>query len=204
MCHLLRSSLAGMFLVIPAGCSMLVSTSSGRPGAPILEIHDSSQSVEVVHRLDAGETPATASLEISELKPGQHVRLVTIVSSDVPSGGEFSTESCDACVMSHRTTVIAGTIRSVDQEGLVLTDVVALSNRNVAVPMISKVPYLSRLYKNSYDLVISSSAVPGEVRLNRRAILHIAEIGNADWAMYQQGHVVERIGVDFDFELTSE
>jgi hypothetical protein len=227
MIHRLRLSLAGMLLVLPTGCSMLVSASSGSPAD---HHHQSTESVKVVHRIDPVDAsernqpldmnelkrietrlirlPAiqrNLPLEMNELKPGQHVQLVTTISGDQRPFSQFVNEPGQPCMEVQRITLIAGTIRSADQQELVLSDVVTLSNRNVATPKFtSKLPYLGRLYKNSNSGALSTTAVPGEVRLNRASILDAAEISDSDWGMYQQGSVTERIGVDFDFNIAAD
>jgi len=203
MSHQLRFSLAGILLVLPTGCSMLVSASSGGPADPV---HESTQSVEVVHRIDPVDTSeGIRPLDMNELKPGQHVRLVTTVAGDERSFSQFVNEPGQPHMEVQRITLIAGTIRSADQQELVLSDVVTVSNRNVGAPVFrSKLPYLQRLYRNSNSAAISTSPVPGEVRLNRASILDAAEINDSDWERYQQGSVIERIGVDFDFNIVAD
>jgi hypothetical protein len=200
MNHLLRVSLAGILFVLPTGCSMLVSASSGGPAD---HIYEPTKSVEVVHRIQPVDASGrTRPLDANDLKPGQHVQLVTTISGDERQSPHLVNEPGQPYLELQRTTLIAGTIRSVDQQELVLTDVVTVSTRNMAVPKFSsKLPYLGRLYKNSNSMTPSTSAVPGEVRLNQASILDAAEISDSDWVMYQRGSVTERIGVDFDFNI---
>jgi hypothetical protein len=141
-------------------------------------------------------------LDGDDLKPGQRVRLVTTVSGDERSFSQFVNEPGQPHMEVQRITLIAGTIRSADQQEVVLSDVVTVSNRYLAAPVFrSKLPYLGRLFKNTNSAALSTSPVPGEVRLNRASILDAAEISDADWGMYQRGSVTERIGVDFDFNI---
>jgi hypothetical protein len=194
----LRLSIAGILFAIPAGCSALVSASSDSPAD---HFHRPSESVAVMHRIDPIDVSGITPLEMNELKPGQHVQLVTTISGDQRPFSQFVNEPGQPYMEVQRITLIAGTIKSADQQELVLSDVVTVSDRNVATPKFSsKLPYVGRLYKNSNSMARSTNAVPGEVRLNRASILDAAEISDSDWGMYQGGSVTERIGVDFDFK----
>ena len=134
-------------------------------------------------------------IDPQELKPGQHVRLIT---------GERP--NCDdPDILDEVLTIsesFAGTVKANDGDRLVLQDVVMINETRsqTGVPIVSKVPYVSRRFKNT-SVARQGISIPGEVALERSKILHASELTDDSFKTIRQNGGYERIGVDFDFNV---
>ncbi len=94
---------------------------------------------------------------------------------------------------SKRQTEYVGRIQQMDDDSVTITDVtistVAWS------PMMTRVPYLSRLYKNTGPDVSEEGLAP--LRLQRSNIQRINPISAEQAAEFKKP--IERIGIDFDY-----
>ncbi len=96
----------------------------------------------------------------------------------------------------------AGTVKANDGERLVLQDVVLINEARsqTGVPVLSEVPYFSRLFKNT-GVARQGVSIPGEMALERSKILHACELTDDNFKNIRQNGGDERIGVDFDFNI---
>ena len=137
-------------------------------------------------------------IDPQELKPGQHVRLIT---------GERPTcddpDIRDEVLMFSRS--FAGTVKANDGDRLVLQDVVMINDagKQSGVPIVSKVPYFSRRFKNT-SVGRKGVSIPGEVALERSKILHACQLTDDNFNAIRQNGGYERIGVDFDFNVADD
>lgn len=135
-----------------------------------------------------GETSGPP-LDPKQLKVGQHVQVI--------AGGSPKTLDQEVQFLTSR---IAGTVKEISDDRVVLQDVVMIKQvrSQQAVPVVSKVPYLSRLFKNT-GVGREVTAVPGEVTIELSEILHAKELTDSGFAEVRE-FGVERIGVDFNVE----
>ena len=148
------------------------------------------------------ETPAKSLLQgmeycklIAESSPGAVSTVPSTNGEGTNSKGGFHT---------NRTT-IAGRIVSVDDDSIVLEDVVVIdepSARATGTPIVNKVPYVSRLFKNSGTWVEPKS-IPGQVNVSLRGVQQVESIAAANWPSVRQTGS-QRIGVDFDFSIPTQ
>ena len=96
----------------------------------------------------------------------------------------------------------AGTVKANDGERLVLQDVVLINEgrSQTGVPIVNKVPYFSRCFKNT-SVARQGISIPGEMALERSKILHACELTDDNFKNIRQNSGDERIGVDFDFNI---
>lgn len=129
---------------------------------------------------------------IAELKPGQHVCLLTHSTvSRTPNSVRRSIEQ------------VAGTIVSVDEDALVLKNSVKLTEgRTMGTPIVSKIPYVSRFFKNS-GVGRTAISIPGEVSIVRTKIQGIGNLTADDLAGLHQTSDSMKMGVDFDYQAES-
>ena len=136
------------------------------------------------HFQQSGFTPGL----IAKLKPGQHVCLLT-----------HSTVSRTPNSVRHSIEQVAGTIVSVDEDALVLNNAVKLTEgRMMGTPIVSKIPYISRLFKNS-GTGREAISIPGEVSIVRSEIQGISQLTSEDLAGLHQTSDSMKMGVDFDY-----
>jgi hypothetical protein len=130
-------------------------------------------------------------LDPQQLNAGQHIRILT--------GGVPLTDFPEFIAL---PTEVVGTVKVVDSDRLVLQDVVMINEArsHSGVPILSKVPFTSRLFKNT-SVGRSSTAVPGEVTLDLSKILHASELTEGEFAAMQKHGRPERIGVDFNVDV---
>jgi hypothetical protein len=129
---------------------------------------------------------------IAKLKPGQHVCLLT-----------HSTVSRTPTSVRRSMEQVAGTIVSVDENVLVLNNAVKLTEgRMTGTPIVSKIPYISRLFKNS-GVGREVISIPGEVSIVRSEIQGIGNLTADDLAGLQQTSDSMKMGVDFDYQAES-
>ncbi len=137
------------------------------------------------HFQQSGFTPGL----IAELKPGQHVCLLT-----------HSTISRTPNSVRRSIAQVAGTIVSVDEDALVLNNAVKLTEgRMMGTPIVSKIPYISRLFKNS-GTGREAISIPGEVSIVRSEIQGIGNLTADDLAGLHQTSDSMKMGVDFDYQ----
>lgn len=191
------------------GLSLLAFLTSCGSGCSLVQPPDSVVSTE--DRLQPGVQPV-ATLEVflcneqgplpkidpQELKPGQHVRLIT---GETPNCDERDID--EEVLMFSRS--FAGTVKANDGERLVLQDVVMINEARSqsGVPIVSKVPYFSRLFKNT-SVGRQGVSIPGEVALERSKILHACQLTDDSFKAIRQNGGEERIGVDFDFDVAND
>ena len=136
------------------------------------------------HFQQSGFTPGL----IAKLKPGQHVCLLT-----------HSTVSRTPNSVRHSIEQVAGTIVSVDEDALVLNNAVKLTEgRMMGTPIVSRLPYVSRLFKNS-GTGREAISIPGEVSIVRSEIQGLANLTADDLAGLHQTSDSMKMGVDFDY-----
>ena len=153
--------------------------------------NDRSESTRAdVNRLDTGPFDEQRTLETDQLKPGQHVQLIT---------GENLTGSHPGSSVG-TTLLIAGTVKSIDGGRIVLHDAAVLDSDSTqrGVTIINKLPYISRVFKNT-ETFLRGTPIPGEVTIERSAILRAGEIAEERLQSLRNSGDFERIGVDFDF-----
>lgn len=133
------------------------------------------------------------TLDPKQLKVGQHIQILT--------GGVPVTDFPEFIAL---PTKVAGTVKVISNGRVVLQDVVMINDRRTqqAVPIVSKVPYVSRLFKNT-GVGREVASVPGEVAIELSEILHAKALTDAEFEDIQK-YGVERIGVDFDVKATDD
>jgi hypothetical protein len=137
--------------------------------------------------------PHARELQVGELQAGQQVQLFTDSNTE-NTVTRYQTE------IKTRFTQVAGTVVSVDDQRIVLCDAITItqSARMTGTPIVSKVPYFSRLFKNS-GIAHESVPIPGEISIPRSEILLAGELSSSGAEMLNQAQQFERIGIDFDF-----
>ncbi|MCX7388782.1 MAG: hypothetical protein DWI22_15500 [Planctomycetota bacterium] len=184
-CAVLTTCFAGCSLVQPP--DSVVSTEDRPPlvGQPVATL-------EVLLFNEQGPLP---KIDPKELKPRQHVRLIT---GETPSCDDLDIRD-EVLIMSRS---FAGTVKANDGERLVLQDVVLINEgrSQTGVPIVNKVPYFSRCFKNT-SVARQGISIPGEMALERSKILHACELTDDNFKNIRQNGGDERIGVDFDFNI---
>lgn len=128
-------------------------------------------------------------VELDQIQPGEYCEFAIT--------GPISLEK----PMVTESPVIAGRVVSTDASNFVLSDSVSIDRtaRTIAKPApFRKVPYLSRLYKNT-GVGVETMAIPGEVRIPRKSIAQASTISPEQWPTVRDGGMV-RVGIDFDFD----
>lgn len=191
--HVGSLSLLAFLAINCPGCSLvqapdLTVSTEERPlsgGVPVM-------TMDVVLMNEQGPLP---KIDPQELKPGQHVRLIT---GEMP--GLDEPDIVEEILTMSRS--FAGTVKANNGDRLVLQDVVLINEarRQTGVPIVSGVPYFSRLFKNT-GVARQGISIPGEMALNRAKILHACELTDDQFRTIRQDGGNERIGVDFDFSV---
>jgi len=171
---------AAIFACGLSGCALWTS-------APLATTSSAEPPVQVVlHEF----RPHVHAIEWNQLTPGQYCELITSVPPDdvrQSAGPEV--------------TKIAGLVTAVDETSVTLTEAISIDLRQLAhhrAPMIQRVPYVSRLFKNT-GILIPPTPIPGELRVLRTSIRGASRIDSAGWPGIRRGEF-ERIGIDFDME----
>ncbi|MBS0206797.1 MAG: hypothetical protein JSS49_28315 [Planctomycetes bacterium] len=150
---------------------------------------------------------------IANLGPTEPLRMVSSVTPtawDRVQTGEYCEiqallPAADAGVNSpHPTGRIAGRVASIDETTIVLADAVRFHPQEFHshdTGMVSKLPYLNRLFKNS-GVRVDAVPLPGEIRIPKVAVRGLSVIDPESWPSYRQDGF-ERIGLDFDFNMES-
>ncbi len=192
---LVGRALVAVLTTLVAGCSLV------QPSDSVVSTEDrpqpGGQAVGYMEVFLVNEQGRMPKIDPGELKPGQHVRLIT---------GERP--SCDDTDFMDEVLALsisfAGTVKSNDGNGnrLVLQDVVLINEARsqTGVPVVSKVPYVSRLFKNT-SVGRQGISIPGEVALERSKILYACQLTDDSFQTMRQNGGEERIGVDFDFNV---
>ncbi len=150
------------------------------------------QTLEALKEMEVFLQGSVPKLDPQQLKAGQHIQILT--------GGVPHTRIPE--IMIH-STMIAGTVKVMDGDRLVLQDDVMIkegrSKRNKSFT--SRIPYVSRWGKST-GIGRESTAVPGEVAIKLSEILNASELTDVEFeAVRKNGGGYERIGVDFDFNV---
>lgn len=210
---LVGASLIAVLITCVAGCSLVQSEKSNVQTDPRFGCRELWQpaeesnaqtkrarqlGVQPVATLDVflvNEQGRLPRIDPKELKPGQHVQLLT--------GENLSGDFLDEVEMFTRS--FAGTVKANDGDRLVLQDFVMIheARSQSGVPILSKVPYVSRLFKNT-GVARQGISIPGEVALERSKILHASELTDDSFKTIRQNGGYERIGVDFDFNVADD
>ena len=181
--HTMSPQFAFVLIAFPviSGCAGLASTeamSSSAPGEAVVSdmatLHRIESSIQVVD-------PSALQIELKDLQAGQQVRLVTSASTlaEMKDGGNVN------------TTEYVGTIDAIDADNIVLKDASLVTRAKVvrATPIMNRVPYFSRMFKNT-SIGQETHPLPHGVTVPRSKV--IVAIGTG-------AEVVKQIGVDFDF-----
>jgi hypothetical protein len=188
--HVCGMSLLAFLASCVSGCSLVqppdsVVSTEDRPPHGVQPV----ATMDVFLFNDQGPLP---KIDPQELKPGQHVQLLT--------GENLSGDFLDEVEMCTRS--FAGTVKANDGDRLVLQDFVMIheARSQTGVPVLSKIPYVSRLFKST-GAGRKGISIPGEVALERSKILHACELTDESFKTIRQNGGYERIGVDFDFNV---
>ena len=173
-------------LAMFVGCSLVQPADSKiQPEPPTQMSMDELREIEsVVFRGD----PMVPTLDPKQLQVAQHVQIMTGIPSE-----DFQQE------IEALTSRIAGTVKEITADHVVLQDVVMISQKQTqrAVPVVGKVPYFNQFFKNT-AIGRELTPVPGDVTIELSKILHAKELTDSGFAEVRESGV-ERIGVDFDF-----
>lgn len=163
------------------GCAGLASTetmSSRSPGEAVVS------DMATLHRIESGfhvVDPSALEIQLKDLQAGQQVRLVTSASTlaEMKDGGNVN------------TTEYVGTIDAIDADNIVLKDASLVTRAKVVrgTPVMSRVPYFSRMFKNTFAAK-ETHPLPHGVTIPRSKVIV---------ALRASSEIRERIGVDFDF-----
>lgn len=187
---MLRSQFMGVFLTLAgSGCSML--TPSTQLYWESSQVPAEDANFDQLHKSKFDRDAKQLSQDC--LKAGQQVQLLLV-------DRQFAEKGRLPEVRFHMTQYI-GTVESVDGQNVVLKDAIQIiEGRNTqAVPIVSKVPYFSRLFRNT-GVSRESFRMPDDVVVPRDRIARAFELsasGAETLILLQQ---VERIGVDFEVD----
>lgn len=189
----MRQQLCGLtFLMTLAtwtsGCSLVQPAESKVQPEPALQM-SMDELRELQSFLIQGET-SVPTLDPKQFHVGQHVHMI--------AGDSPTTLDQEIRLL---TSSIAGTVKEVSTDRVVLQDLMMVkTGRSQGVPVVSKVPYISRLFRNS-GVGRVSTAVPGELTIEMSSILHSSELSEVEFDAMQKNAQSQRIGVDYDFEI---
>lgn len=171
-----------------SGCSLVQPVASRtllEPARPSIE-----QLSEMESYLVTCET-SVPTLDPKQLNVGQHVQIMI--------GGMSDDEFPYSVAI---PTKVAGTVKEVNADHVVLQDVMMIKTgrSQQGVPVVSKVPYISRYFKNT-GIARVSTAIPGALTIELSSILHTGEVSDVEFDAMQKNGKPQRIGVDFDFSV---
>ncbi|MBL8820099.1 MAG: hypothetical protein JNL58_29010 [Planctomyces sp.] len=175
-----RFASVSLTLFLISGCAGLASSgtmsSSPRP-EPV------NRDMATLHRIESGFhviDPSALQIQLKDLQAGQQIRLVTSASTvaEMKDGGSLD------------TTEYVGTIDAIDADNIVLRDASLVTSAKVvkATPIMSRVPYFSRMFRNT-SIAKETHPLPHGVTIPRSKIIVALGAGS---------EVTERIGVDFE------
>jgi hypothetical protein len=104
-----------------------------------------------------------------------------------------------------RPTTIAGRVVSVDDHCIILEEAIMIDESARVVtgaPIHSKIPRVSRLFKNTGSMVEPKS-IPGQITIPLREVQQVESIAASSWPSVRQAGF-QRIGIDFDFNIPSK
>ncbi|MCA9009982.1 MAG: hypothetical protein KDB01_09565 [Planctomycetaceae bacterium] len=137
-----------------------------------------------IHRIESGFCvidPSDLQIQPEDLHAGQQVRLITSASTiaEIKDGGSVE------------TTEYVGTIDAIDANNIMLRDASLVTSAKVvrATPIVSRVPYLGRMFRNA-SVAQETHALPHGTTIPRSKVMA---------ALGEGSEIRERIGVDFDF-----
>lgn len=183
---------------LPGRTCMLVLLLGVISGCAVWRLPDSQLS-EAMSETDGAPPPERlvqfssfpAVIDVEDLKVGEYCEM-QIPSPPAELGPQQPTDS----------TKLAGRVASISESTVVLVDVISVDDRivrmNVA-PTMNKIPYVSRLFKNT-GVLVSPVKIPGELAIPRSSIHLLVRIDANTWPQYQQSGF-QRIGIDFDFDI---
>jgi hypothetical protein len=168
-------------LLVISGCAGLASTetmSSSSSGEAVVS------DMATLHRIESSFQvidPSALQIKLKDLQAGQQVRLVTSASTlaEMKEGGNVN------------TTEYVGTIDAIDADNIVLKDASLVTRAKVVrgTPIMSRVPYFSRMFKNTFAAK-ETHPLPHGVTVPRSKVIV---------ALGASSEIRERIGVDFDY-----
>jgi hypothetical protein len=174
-------------LLVISGCTGLASTGTMSSSSRGEAVHCD---MATLHRIGSGFhviDPSGLQIELKDLQAGQQVRLVTSASTVAEmhdAGGNT------------RTTEYVGTIEAIDADNIVLKDASIVTSAKVVreTPILSRVPYVSRMFKNTCAAKETHPLTHGVTVPRSKVIV----------ALGTDGEIVERMGVDFDFNADTK
>ena len=174
---------------ISTGCSVL------SPHARNLQAEDDSEPPEgaressQVHRIGSPGMVPDSDVELSELRPGQHVELFC---SRSPVRDQHSPESWDLSVDHY-----VGTVASVTGQEIILRDGGMLVDEEVgsAAPVFSRLPWISRWVKNTTGERKYYGPL-GDVVIDRSTVAAACEVPAEFMELARSIPTNEAIGVD--------
>ncbi|MCX7398303.1 MAG: hypothetical protein NT138_11590 [Planctomycetales bacterium] len=168
-------------LLVISGCAGLASTetmSSSSSGEAVVS------DMATLHRIESSFQvidPSALQIKLKDLQAGQQVRLVTSASTlaEMKEGGNVN------------TTEYVGTIDAIDADNIVLKDASLVTRAKVVrgTPIMSRVPYFSRMFKNTFAAK-ETHPLPHGVTVPRSKVIV---------ALGASSEIRELIGVDFDY-----
>ncbi len=171
----------GCSLVQPADCSAIAEY---QPQTGMVPTRD------LILSFNHGQGPLPR-LDPLQMKAGQHVMML--------AGGESDSFPDEVAIF---TKPIFGTVKQLDGDRVVLQDVVLISElrSSSSVPIVSSVPYISRLFKKT-GVARVPTRIPGVVTIELSKIVCVSEVTEVEFDARQKNGRYERIGVDFDFNI---
>ena len=163
------------------GCAGLASPRMMSRESPSESVHADMATLHRIERSFQVIDPSGSQVELNDLQAGHQVRLVTSASTpeEMKNGGSLN------------MTEYVGTIDSIDADNVVLKNASLVTNATVqrGTPIVSRVPYISRMFKNT-SIARDVQPLPHGVTVPRSKIIV---------ALRPETQFVERIGVDFDY-----
>ena len=168
-------------LLVISGCAGLASTGTMSSDSPGEAVHCD---MATLHRIESSfhvVDPSALEIHLKDLQAGQQVRLVTSASTaaEMKDGGSL------------KTTEYVGTIDAIDADNIVLKDASLVTRAKVVrgTPVMSRVPYFSRMFKNTFAAK-ETHPLPHGVTIPRSKVIV---------ALGASSEIKERMGVDFDY-----
>ena len=185
---MLRPRLLSLLLVLTgSGCSMLT------PSTPLSgeNVQYPVEDLEFRQLQESKFDREAKQLSQEGMKPGVQVQLL-LVDRKVKGDGEFPK-------VRFYITEYLGTVKSVDGQTVVLKDAIQIiEGRSMnSVPVLSKIPYVSRMFGNS-GVGRESRKMSDDVVVPREKIAGAFELSASGAESLMLLQQVERIGVDYE------
>ena len=168
-------------LLVISGCAGLASTGTMSSDSPGEAVHCD---MATLHRIESSfhvVDPSAMEIHLKDLQAGQQVRLVTSASTlaEMKDGGNVN------------TTEYVGTIDAIDADNIVLKDASLVTRAKVVrgTPIMSRVPYFSRMFKNT-SIGQETHPLPHGVTVPLSKVIV---------ALGASSEIKERMGIDFDY-----